>query len=337
MSSGGRPETRTQILEAARALFEELGYYGAGLEAVAKKAGVSRQAIYLHFPSKAELLTALHLHIFATDVVPALERHPITDAMTALDALDATIAVDVEVASKVWRIHEALSWPDGSTRRSRRPCARARRSATASCSTSGAGSSERARCHRDMRVAHVRGHAVGPHERRHLQEPRHRTRLVARPVQALGAQHDPAPDQRRLTRAQPCQGGATPQPQRGTGACSATPSASGRELCIASRVPHSTYPMIAARNSGSAGQPGVVRGQAHRRGEPVPLLGRDRQVAVVGQHRFVAAELVGVDRRPAEHLGPPGGDVVAVLLGDPAGEERRAAGRRARPGRRTRR
>ena len=90
-------------------MFEELGYYGAGLGAVAKKAGVSRQAIYLHFPSKAELLTALHLHIFATDVVPVLERHPVTDEMTALDALDATVAVDVEVASKVWRIHEALT------------------------------------------------------------------------------------------------------------------------------------------------------------------------------------------------------------------------------------
>ncbi|MCW3003789.1 MAG: hypothetical protein JWQ20_3087 [Conexibacter sp.] len=89
-------------------MFEELGYYDTALGAVAKKAGVSRQAIYLHFPSKAELLTALHLHIFATDVVPALERHPITDAVSALDALDAMIAVDVEVTSKVWRIHEAL-------------------------------------------------------------------------------------------------------------------------------------------------------------------------------------------------------------------------------------
>ena len=109
VSSGGRPQTRTQILEAARAMFEELGYHGAGLEAVAKKAGVSRQAIYLHFPSKAELLTALHLQIFATDVVPALERHPITDSTPALDALDAMIAVDTEVVSKVWRIHEALT------------------------------------------------------------------------------------------------------------------------------------------------------------------------------------------------------------------------------------
>ena len=109
MSSGGLSETRTQILEAARAMFEELGYYGAGLGAVAKKAGVSRQAIYLHFTSKVELLTALHLHIFDTDVVPVIERHPITDELTALDALDAMIAVDVEVASKVWRIHEALT------------------------------------------------------------------------------------------------------------------------------------------------------------------------------------------------------------------------------------
>jgi AcrR family transcriptional regulator len=108
MSSGGRPQTRIQILEAARAMFEELGYYGAGLGAVAKRAGVSRQAIYLHFPSKAELLTALHLHIFAADVLPAIERHPQANAVSALDALDVMIAVDVEVVSKVWRIHEAF-------------------------------------------------------------------------------------------------------------------------------------------------------------------------------------------------------------------------------------
>lgn len=108
MSSAGRPDTRTAILEAARVLFEEQGYFGAALEAVAKKAGVSRQAIYLHFASKADLLTALHLHIYETDVVPAIERHPMWTAPTALDGLDAAIAVDAEVASKVWKLHEAL-------------------------------------------------------------------------------------------------------------------------------------------------------------------------------------------------------------------------------------
>jgi AcrR family transcriptional regulator len=108
VSSTGRPETRTAILDAARTLFEEQGYFGAGLEAVAKKAGVSRQAIYLHFASKADLLTALHLRVFETDVAPALERYPVWTAPSALEALDASIAVDAEVASKVWRIHEAL-------------------------------------------------------------------------------------------------------------------------------------------------------------------------------------------------------------------------------------
>jgi hypothetical protein len=49
-------------------------------------------------------------------------------------------------------------------------------------------------------------------------------------------------------------GGATPHPQRGTGACSAI-SVASPELCTASRVPHSAYPMMAARNSGSAGNP----------------------------------------------------------------------------------
>ena len=109
MSSSGRPQTRIQILEAARAVFEDLGYYGGSLGAVAKKAGVSRQAIYLHFPTKAELLTALHLHIFDTDVVPALQRHPILDAMTGLEVLDATIAADAEIVDRVWRIHESLT------------------------------------------------------------------------------------------------------------------------------------------------------------------------------------------------------------------------------------
>jgi AcrR family transcriptional regulator len=106
--SSGRPDTRNAILDAARALFEDRGYFGAGLEAVAKKAGVSRQAIYLHFASKGALLTELHLRIYETDVVPALECNPIWTQPTALAALDAAIAVDAEVASKVWMIHEAL-------------------------------------------------------------------------------------------------------------------------------------------------------------------------------------------------------------------------------------
>ena len=106
--SGERPNARAAILEAAFRLLGS-GAVPLTLDEVAKAAGVSRQAIYLHFPSKAELLTELHLHIFATDVLPAVQRHPVTDTMAAWEAIDATIASDVEVVAKVWRIHEALT------------------------------------------------------------------------------------------------------------------------------------------------------------------------------------------------------------------------------------
>jgi AcrR family transcriptional regulator len=54
------PETtREQILQAARILLEERGYFGVGLEDIARAAGVTRQSVYLHFQSKAGLLLAL--------------------------------------------------------------------------------------------------------------------------------------------------------------------------------------------------------------------------------------------------------------------------------------
>jgi len=54
-----RSETREGILNAARELLESRGFHGAGLEEVARAAGVSRQAVYLHFGSKTGLLLAL--------------------------------------------------------------------------------------------------------------------------------------------------------------------------------------------------------------------------------------------------------------------------------------
>ncbi len=187
MSSTGRPETRTAILDAARTLFEEQGYFGAGLEAVAKKAGVSRQAIYLHFASKADLLTALHLRVFETDVVPALDRYPIWTAASALDALDAAIAVDAEVASKVWRIHEALVV--------------ARRHHDEVDATLRPREDERYQDYvrlarwlkRDgalpphLKVAHVRRHPLGAALARDVPEPGDRARVVDRAVHRLGA------------------------------------------------------------------------------------------------------------------------------------------------------
>src|SRR2546421_2812020 len=107
MSSSRGSKTREAILDAARTLFEEHGYFAVGLEAIASKAGVSRQAIYLHFESKADLLRALHERVNTQDVAPAFER--VWAAETAEDALDAWISATAEAVPKFLAIANTLN------------------------------------------------------------------------------------------------------------------------------------------------------------------------------------------------------------------------------------
>ncbi len=51
-------ETRTRILVATVQILEEHGGRGVRMGDIAKAAGISRQAVYLHFTSRAELLVA---------------------------------------------------------------------------------------------------------------------------------------------------------------------------------------------------------------------------------------------------------------------------------------
>jgi AcrR family transcriptional regulator len=58
----GDPDTRRRILDAAWALLEERGT-GIRIVDIAAKAGVSRQAVYLHFGDRTSLFVALGDHI----------------------------------------------------------------------------------------------------------------------------------------------------------------------------------------------------------------------------------------------------------------------------------
>jgi AcrR family transcriptional regulator len=58
----GRPGTlsrsdrkRREILDTARGLFLKEGFAGAGMETLAREAGVSTATLYAHFPSKSEM------------------------------------------------------------------------------------------------------------------------------------------------------------------------------------------------------------------------------------------------------------------------------------------
>lgn len=73
--------TRIRILKSARRLIEERGFNEVGLEQVAAGAGVSRQAVYLHFASKVGLLLDLVDYV---DQMEGLE--PLRDAVWSADS-----------------------------------------------------------------------------------------------------------------------------------------------------------------------------------------------------------------------------------------------------------
>jgi AcrR family transcriptional regulator len=106
MSSRRADETRGAILDAARSLFEAQGYHAVGLEAVARAAGVSRQAIYLHFDSKATLLTALHERVNEQDVAPVMGR--VWECPGAVRGLDAFVAATATAVPRFLGIFRAL-------------------------------------------------------------------------------------------------------------------------------------------------------------------------------------------------------------------------------------
>ena len=70
-SDTGGPTTRDRILAAARTLLENRGF-DVGMGEIARQAGISRQAVYLHFQSKADLLRQLTTWV----EVPSRPRKP---------------------------------------------------------------------------------------------------------------------------------------------------------------------------------------------------------------------------------------------------------------------
>ncbi len=78
--------TRAMLLAATRSLIEEEGFERLTMAAVAKRAGVSRRAVYLHFASRADLIAQFFDYVSETEKLAASTR-PVwasPDAVTAL-------------------------------------------------------------------------------------------------------------------------------------------------------------------------------------------------------------------------------------------------------------
>jgi AcrR family transcriptional regulator len=81
-------KTRTALLAAARAILEDEGFEALTMTAVAARAGVTRRAVYMHFPTRGALVGHMFDYVAGAEgLAESLEqvwRSP--DAVSALDA-----------------------------------------------------------------------------------------------------------------------------------------------------------------------------------------------------------------------------------------------------------
>ena len=105
--SSGESETRTRILEATRRLMEERRGRGVRMRDIAEAAGVSRQAVYDHFGSRAKLLVATTHYV---DEVRGLEerRRRFRAAGTGAERLEAYVEFWGSYIPEVYGMAKAL-------------------------------------------------------------------------------------------------------------------------------------------------------------------------------------------------------------------------------------
>lgn len=108
MSTSRSRKTRAAILGAALRLLEGGGYHAVSVADVAREAGVSRQAVYLHFGSKAQLLEALVDDLNEEHVFTAFNRHGLWASASGVDALDAWVAVVAATTPPVLAVANAV-------------------------------------------------------------------------------------------------------------------------------------------------------------------------------------------------------------------------------------
>ncbi|MCH8111195.1 MAG: TetR/AcrR family transcriptional regulator [Proteobacteria bacterium] len=105
--SSGNPETRKNILNSAWKLLEAAQGREVRMTDIAREAGVSRQALYLHFPARSDLLVATTRHIDEVKKVDArLARS--RSAETGTERLNAFIEAWGNYIPEIYGVGKAL-------------------------------------------------------------------------------------------------------------------------------------------------------------------------------------------------------------------------------------
>ncbi len=105
--SSGDVKTRVRILDATWKLMERQRGQGVRMGDIAKEAGVSRQAVYLHFESRVELMRATTKHV---DEALGLDERiaRVRQAADAREALDRFIEMWGNYMPEIYGLAKAL-------------------------------------------------------------------------------------------------------------------------------------------------------------------------------------------------------------------------------------
>ena len=105
--SSTKNDTRKKILEATWKLLEESRGQGASMGEVAKAASISRQAVYLHFASRTDLIIATTLYV---DEVKGLDARfdAFRAAKTGIERLDLCVEIWGNYIPEIINIAKAL-------------------------------------------------------------------------------------------------------------------------------------------------------------------------------------------------------------------------------------
>ena len=105
--SSENPTTRNRILQAALDLLEASQGQGVRMGDVAKRAGITRQALYLHFATRAELLIAVTHYL--DDIKDSEQRlAPSRAARSGTERLDAFIEAWAAYIPEIHGVGKAL-------------------------------------------------------------------------------------------------------------------------------------------------------------------------------------------------------------------------------------
>ena len=103
-----RVDSRARILDAALRLIRKQRRATVTMAQIAKAARLSRQAVYLHFADRAELMAALVRHVHESLGLPAAIQRMMTDARTGIGLIEADVSMQARFNPAVWAVARAV-------------------------------------------------------------------------------------------------------------------------------------------------------------------------------------------------------------------------------------